>query len=587
MQVFYYFWPAFNRSFMKKLLSVCAFLCAFLGIAQAQIVVTEIMYNPPEPGTDTLEYIELYSTAAVDISGWNFTQGVTHTFASGTTMAPGAYLVLCENAAYFQSKFGFAPLQWTDGALTNSGEDIELRDAAGNIIDYVDYKNAAPWPVEPNGNGPSLVLCDPNADNALAGAWQAATTPTGVVIAGKEVFANPGAASGCSGTNAVSAQNDAAVVATGASVTVSVLTNDVVPGAIATFAIVTAPQHGSAVTGANNTIVYTANNGYCGADQLSYRVCDGNSCDTAQLNITVACYTPRTIAQVSTEGASGVADSLNVFCELTGTVYGVNLRPLNNNQPALLFTIIDNSGNGIAVSSLSGNKGYTVAEKDIIVVRGKIGQFNGLTEIQPDSIRLISSGNALLAPSIVSSLSEGTESQLVRFNNMRLVDPAEWTTGSGNGGFNVRALSNDFPNDTILIRIDRDVETYNAPVPPEPFTLTGIGGQFDASSPYTSGYQILPRYNNDISTLMTGTRQADYSNLVQVSPNPANDFIQVRTETAFDRLMVFNAAGQKISSIESPQSMVQINTNQWPTGIYVVRLEKRGAFAQKKITVQR
>ena len=71
---------------MKKILltSLAAFLVCFA--AHSQIVITEIMYNPPESGVDSLEYIELYnaSAATVDISGWNFTQGVEHVFPTGT-----------------------------------------------------------------------------------------------------------------------------------------------------------------------------------------------------------------------------------------------------------------------------------------------------------------------------------------------------------------------------------------------------------------------------------------------------------------------------------------------------------------------
>ena len=560
---------------MKKtiLTLTCLFLLAIA--VQSQIVITEIMFNPPPSGTDTLEYIELYnnSGSATDISGWHFKEGVTFTFPASTSVAAHAYVVVTENQAYFLARFpGVTTFQW-DGALTNGGEDIELTTSdSSQTIDYIDYTGANLNPLM-NGGGASLVLCDPNSDNSLLSNWQAATTPTGVSIAGIAILANPGAASSCS----IIATNDNAAVASGASVTIPVISNDILSSpAAGPIVIVNSPSQGSATVNPDNTVTYTSSAGFCGDDTFSYQVCDNGGCDTAVVSIAVKCYAPYSIAQVTSEDVSGTTDSLGVDCELQGTVYGVNLRPLNNNLPALLFTLIDNSGNGIAVSSLTGNLGYTVQEKDKITVRGTIGQFQGLTEIQPDYIVKNSANNPLLAPQIVTSLGEATESKLIKINNLHFVDPAEWTTGVGTSGFNVRAVSDDHPLDTILIRIDRDVETYNAPVPSEPFDLTGIGGQFDAFSPFTTGYQVLPRYNPDISTL-SGVKEADFSGLVALAPNPVSDYLSIRTETSFDGIRIYTVAGSLVKTIKNPAFNEQIQTGNFAGGVYFIQFEKDGA----------
>ncbi|MFM8488531.1 MAG: hypothetical protein ACKOCH_19535, partial [Bacteroidota bacterium] len=121
------------------------------------------------------------------------------------------------------------------------------------------------------------------------------------------------------------------------------------------------------------------------------------------------------------------AASAGVACELRGVVYGYNIRPLTGTLSSTLFTIIDEQGNGISVSSLTKDFGYAVTEKDEVVVRGVIGQFNGMTEIRPDTILKLSDNNSLVQAATVTSLSEATESQLVRINKLRLVNPAEWT----------------------------------------------------------------------------------------------------------------------------------------------------------------
>lgn len=201
-------------------------------------------------------------------------------------------------------------------------------------------------------------------------------------------------------------------------------------------------------------------------------------------------YPVYSIATVTTENADGVADSLNVTTELRGVVYGVNLR-----TTGLQFTLIDSENNGIGVFNSTKNYGYTVMQGDSIIVRGKIEQFNGLTQINPDTIILVSQNHSLIQPDTVTTLSEATESKLIRILSVRLLDPAQWTNAIG--GFNVDVTTTGM--DTILMRVDGETDIFGKAAPTGTFTLTGIGGQFDNSLPYTAGYQIFPRSIQDIN----------------------------------------------------------------------------------------
>lgn len=214
------------------------------------------------------------------------------------------------------------------------------------------------------------------------------------------------------------------------------------------------------------------------------------------------------IGTINTVDASGVADSSGVNCRIVGVVYGENLRP-----GGLQFTLRDSTG-GIGLFYGSGNLGYTVVEGDEVEVYGTINQFNGLTQIAPDSLNFLSAGNTLETPDVITSLGENTESDLVVFECAWLVDTAQW--GGGSSGFNVDVTNG---TDTFQVRIDADVNLFTAPVPTGILHITGIGGQFDSSSPYDSGYQLLPRYSADIVSVpspvaaFTGTQGTgfDYS----------------------------------------------------------------------------
>lgn len=559
---------------MKK--TILTFTCfCFLFALQAQIVINEIMYNPPPSGADTLEYIELYNKTgnAVNISGWHFTQGVTFSFPANTSMPANGYVVVTENLAYFSARFpGVTAYEW-DGALTNGGEDIILTTAdSSQVVDVVDYLNIAPWPTEPNGFGPSLVLCDPESDNSLPGSWKAATTSTGVFITGIEVFANPGAASGCS--NVLDAKNDAFLALPNQSTTLNVLANDGIPDpANITVSVIEPPVSGSATVNPDNTIDYTPNNNFCGNDEFKYQVCDQSGCDVATVAISIPCYPVYTIAQVTGEDANGLADSSDVYCELTGLVYGVNTRA---SATGMQFTLIDGANSaGINVFSPASNLGYTVKERDRITIKGFIDQFNGLTEIIPQEITLLSSNNTLSAPLDADKPDESTESRLIKIKNLHLVDNAQWTTGIG-AGFNVQAVSDINPLDTIIIRIDNDVDLFNQPAPPQPFDLTGIGSQFDQSSPYSSDYQVAPRYIPDVSSLV-GTKEADFSNNVRISPNPVSDRLSLWSDVRFERIRIFTSTGVLTNTLENPQTTQEISVNLLPGGVYFIQFEKDGA----------
>jgi hypothetical protein len=159
------------------------------------IVINEIMYNAPESGTDSLEFIEFYNNSdfAVNLQNWYLSEGVDFVFPD-IELLPGEYLVIAVNANAVFDAFGVDALQWAGGALGNGGEDIELRNADGEVVDYVDYDDAAPWPVAPDEYGPSLALKDPSLDNSLAANWLPETTFAFDHPAGIPVYATPGAA---------------------------------------------------------------------------------------------------------------------------------------------------------------------------------------------------------------------------------------------------------------------------------------------------------------------------------------------------------------------------------------------------------
>jgi hypothetical protein len=149
------------------------------------LAVSEVYYNPPGGDEDTefIELLNLSATATLDLTGAGFVQGVTFTFPTGTTLAPGQRVVVVREPSAFETRYGQGlPVAGQfSGELDNGGETLALVDAGGTGLRTFAYDDEAPWPTTPDGDDNSLVLADPdsNPDHALPESWRASANPGG------------------------------------------------------------------------------------------------------------------------------------------------------------------------------------------------------------------------------------------------------------------------------------------------------------------------------------------------------------------------------------------------------------------------
>jgi plastocyanin len=277
-------------------------------------------------------------------------------------------------------------------------------------------------------------------------------------------------------------------------------------------------------------------------------------------------YPLYSIGEVTTVDAGGLPDSLGVKCALQGVVHGVDLQGGNSIQ----FTIIDQTG-GISLFS-SNNFNYTVNEGDELLVKGTIVQFSGLSQITPDSLRIVSTGNATVTPRVTTVLDESTESELVTLQNLSFVDPNDWDDSGSSFNIDVTNGSN-----TFSIRIDSDVNVAGTSKPGEPFHLTGLGGQFDSNEPFTEGYQLLPRYVEDIDEI-SSTYNSDLEKTL-IYPNPVYDRLQITTLLEDITLTILDLTGKSIISNKGKE----INVKGLTSGMYFLELQYEGSRRMAKI----
>jgi hypothetical protein len=146
-----------------------------------QIVISEIMYHPPQEGD---AYVEIYNRSplqAFDLGGWRL-NGVDFTFDRGAIIEPGQFRVIAEDRTPYQHTYGNVEtvLGVYSGRLDHDGETLQLCMPAGSnawtVINEVTYDDELPWPTEPNGGGQSLQLIDLTQDNNHPGNWAAIST---------------------------------------------------------------------------------------------------------------------------------------------------------------------------------------------------------------------------------------------------------------------------------------------------------------------------------------------------------------------------------------------------------------------------
>jgi endonuclease/exonuclease/phosphatase family metal-dependent hydrolase len=132
----------------------------------AQVILNEIMAN--EPGSDvTKEFVEIVNVGGTSISigGWTLSDGagVKHTFASGTTLAPGKAIVVYGGSAGIPAGLTNAVAASTGTlALGNSGDSVILKNGTTTVTSY-SYPSSL--------SGTDGVSMNRNPDTSATGSW--------------------------------------------------------------------------------------------------------------------------------------------------------------------------------------------------------------------------------------------------------------------------------------------------------------------------------------------------------------------------------------------------------------------------------
>ncbi|MGE0020596.1 MAG: CotH kinase family protein [Draconibacterium sp.] len=148
------------------------------GVYGESLEISEIMYHPAEGFPEFIEIMNTGKTTAV-LDGFNFFEGISFDFKTGTRLFPGEGIVLTNDTLLFRDKYGFGAFGQFNKQLDNAGEVLVFQNRYGQVIDSVAFSDSLPWPVNADGSGSSIEIIDSGSDNSVASNWKVSATING------------------------------------------------------------------------------------------------------------------------------------------------------------------------------------------------------------------------------------------------------------------------------------------------------------------------------------------------------------------------------------------------------------------------
>jgi hypothetical protein len=300
------------------------------------------------------------------------------------------------------------------------------------------------------------------------------------------------------------------------------------------------------------------------------------------------------IATIRGKNTSNVPDSIGKRCTVRGILYGIN-----NKEVAYKMSICDGTG-CIGILSDKIFVRFPVAkEGDSVEISGLVRATLGYGYINfsgnIDTI-FLQGFREVLAPKVVTVLDESTESNLVKIDNLQIVE-GEWKT---NELFTLK-MKNQF-NNIFNVTIDNVNNRFSSMIKMEKgflYNIVGIGGQYDTAfgggSP--NSYELLPRYLSDIKKIgnaPSSIKDLQNEDQVIIYPNPLTTkdlLIDSKRESKNTRVEIYDQGGKMVfqSKIHLKIGLNKLEINKMlsiANGLYQIILSSENFYQEKKIVFE-
>ena len=112
----------------------------------------------------------------IDISNWvmkDDNDQHSFTMPDETVINGGSYAVIVGDLDLFYDNYSndIPVIGPFDFGLGGGGDQVRIYNDLGTLMDSVNYDDVEPWPIEADGQGPTLELINPSSDNSLPESW--------------------------------------------------------------------------------------------------------------------------------------------------------------------------------------------------------------------------------------------------------------------------------------------------------------------------------------------------------------------------------------------------------------------------------
>ena len=550
------------------------------------VFITEVQSNPVGTGTDDAEWIEIHNTSTTttaSIGGWQIQDYVgssdpanisstSWVFSSTMTLSVGEVIIVAKSAVAFERIFGFPPtfelasaspnstttpdLSSVNGtsvlALSNSssGDAVVLKDAAGNIMDAVEWgtldRDVPGLPATRPADGESLIRI------ALTGTSNAdfivATTPTPFVGYGANVPPI---------IRSVGVRPRIAVFGSDFVVTASISDMEGISEASVYLTTATASSGPALMPYQQISMTSTTPSAYffeAPLDNLASGLGFNEPQTFHEQYVRVFLYAEDVALAASTlpDQATELAENENYVWRnvLPSAAVSVETTRQQDSEGKLLFSNHAVWVKGRATSSPTkfrndrvnfalqdGQRGIAVyatgvsvpdfEEGDEIAVKGVLGQYYGLTQVSGNglSIEVVNEGTDKVEPTRVTisellANAESLESQLIMVEDVEFESPTAVWSGDGPGDGSNFTLTDG--TGVLSVRVWKDIDLVGSNTPPGKFAIRGILSQRSPDGPrgLAGGYQLWPRGADDVIPVMVPEPDAGMAEMPDSGSSP-------------------------------------------------------------------
>lgn len=264
------------------------------------------------------------------------------------------------------------------------------------------------------------------------------------------------------------------------------------------------------------------------------------------------------ISTLRTMDANGFPVYNTLLCRISGVA-------LNSDGALNALTVndafIQDATGGIDAYKSPQLASFNFVQGNSYSISGKITQYNGkcqieLTEAQQTGTPGVGQPQNVTIAQLLAN-PENYEGELIRLNNVNKTS-GTWPSTNSNASLSI----SDGTATTLYIY--KYTLCYTQPEPEWPVNIVGIFSQFDSSSPYSSGYQVLVRSINDFSDNSTLPVTFSTFDAVSTSANMVNIQWVTQTETAIHGYYIYRNTENSTTNAQRISSLIPANNSTTP-----------------------